>query len=280
MGKLLNKILAQKPGEPLPLEKKSGKYVSAKDIDEKRNAKVSAATHSTAYEAQPFRKMDTIRMQSVIDDWYSLQEGQYPMRRGTHASAILSYGKDFCFREHVLLDRYPDDVLVRVTPPALLRIFAQGTYMHMKWQALFESVKVAKYIEQPFYSEEYDLYFTPDAVIAHNNRMYVVEIKSMNTSSYSRLTGPPRFAVEQCMLYMHLLGLGYGIILVEDKDKQQYTPWVVDYNLDYVIPYLHRIKELMAAKNASSLPPRICKSNKAKRALDCPVREICFRLEE
>lgn len=280
MSKLLNRVVSQMPGEPTPPAKKGKKFLSAQDISEKRKAKSTSSSHGTAYEPQPFRKMDTIRMQNVIDDWYSLQESQYPKRMGTHASAILSYGKDFCFREHVLLDRYPDDTLIRVTPPALLRIFAQGTYMHMKWQALFENVKVAKYIEQPFYSEEYDLYFTPDAVITNKARTYVVEIKSMNTMSYGRLTGPPLFAVEQCMLYMHLTGIGYGIVLVEDKDKQQYTPWVIDYNLDYVLPYLRRIKELMAAKKAPVLPTRICKSETVKRALECPVREICFRLGE
>lgn len=281
MSKLLGKVISQRPGEPIKDNKKDDKYVSAKDISEKRKTKVSSSSnHGTAYESQDFRKMDTIKMQGVIDNWYSEQEKQYPRRMGTHASAILSYGKEFCFREHVLLDRYPDDTLERVTPPALLRIFAQGTYMHMKWQALFESVKSAVHIEQPFYSEEYDLYFTPDAVITHKGRVYVVEIKSMNTMSYSRLTGPPKFAVEQCMLYMHLTGIGCGIILVEDKDKQQYMPWVVDYNVEYVLPYLKRIKELIAAKDAPGVPMRICKNETVKRALECPVRNVCFQLEE
>ena len=82
-------------------------------------------------------------------------------RYGLHASAILASDNDFCLREQVLSLFFKRDTGKEYST-SLLRIFAQGTATHIKWQNMFAEAGWLKCSEYTHFLPEYDLCFTPD----------------------------------------------------------------------------------------------------------------------
>lgn len=94
-----------------------------------------------------------------------------------------------------------------------------------------------------------------------------------------------RSAIPQLNLYLRLLGLteppnNRGIILVEDKNTQDFCMWVYTYDPELVEKPLLRAKAVayMAEeyKQNGTLPPRRCATRNESRAKRCPFRDACF----
>jgi hypothetical protein len=117
-------------------------------------------------------------------------------------------------------------------------------------------------------------------VIAFAGEHYIVEIKCYHAEHYLSLHTPPKAAVQQANLYMHLFGISLAIVLVENKNTQEFKLWVIHYDPDAVQPYLERISAVKAAQASAAagqgLPARVCASRWDALAMHCPVRDICF----
>src|SRR6266487_2250911 len=89
-----------------------------------------------------------------------------------------------------------------------------------------------------------------------------------------------RSAYPQVQLYMHLLGLQKGVILVENKNTQDFILWIVDYDASVVTKPLARAKDVKEANqeyyDLGILPERICATRNDARAKRCPFRDACF----
>ena len=207
-------------------------------------------------------------------------------RKGLHGSSIIAAQKDFCYREQVI-SLYFKGKFVPIGN-RLRRIFLEGWLIHLKWQALFQGKGIALGIEDRRMNPEYELYFTPDAIITLFNRKWVVEIKSMNTYGFQSLKKAPEGAIKQVSLYMNELSVldgeeyEQGIVLVEDKNSQNFKLWVVENDKELVAPFIKRMENIQHAREvlastAPRLPKRICQSADDKRAKACPMVEQCFR---
>ncbi len=95
-----------------------------------------------------------------------------------------------------------------------------------------------------------------------------------------------RSAIPQINLYLHLLGLttppnNRGIILVEDKNTQDYALWVHEYDPALAEKPINNALLVRDANehfdfNDNNLPSRICKSPNDSRAKRCPFSKACF----
>lgn len=170
---------------------------------------------------------------------------------------------------------------------------------------------------------EQGIRFSPDAIIKYGGQVMPVEIKGINTLDfqgcpdlYERVFAPKgsaytyeyklvqearpglvgatlaeamhrnksiRTAVPQLNLYLHLLKLEKGIILVEDKNTQDFLLWVHTYDPDLVTLPLARAVDVqmstIVARDRQELPERICKTVNDSRAKRCPFRGKCFKEE-
>lgn len=219
------------------------------------------------------------RLEQMFVEW-NQKKGS---RDGLHASSILapeSGSNQFCYREQVLGVNYRK--VEPVLSPRLLGIFLHGWYVHKKWQDLFVECGVAIQVETTRKSPLWDLYHTPDAIIEILHRKWIVEIKSMNTNAFRNLKGPPQNAIRQAQLYMHLTGIPDSIILVEDKNTEEFKVWAVDYDPIVVQPFIERlyyIQQLLKVHASDGRLPRrldACKDISSPRARNCPLREACF----
>lgn len=214
------------------------------------------------------------------------------VRAGLHASAIIGPESEFCYREQVLSLVY-EMSQGKELPVNALKIFAAGTSIHEKWQNMFAAcsgnIKGFKLIraEARSFSEKWNLFFTPDSIIEIDGIKYIVEIKSMNTFSYKHAavsTNPHPHARHQIQLYMHLTGIHQGLILIEDKNTQDFEVFKIEYNYKEVLPYLDRLIEINEQYKAfveeGIQPLGLCKKENCKRAENCNMRFACFHQEE
>ena len=217
----------------------------------------------------------TVYLQHLLVRWGREQ----PPRTGLHASAVLVPTREWCVRRQVLSASLADPFPIGNTWHTNA-LFLHGWTLHEKWQQLFRRFAQVVEIESAHYDETHHLHFTPDAVLAFAGERYVVEIKGYHAEHYLSLHSPPKAAVQQANLYMHLLGVSRAIILVENKNTQEFKLWVLAYDPDAVQPYLERIAAVKAAQASAAaghgLPARVCASRQDALAMRCPVREACF----
>lgn len=204
-------------------------------------------------------------------------------RAGLHASGIIVANENFCFREHVLRQFYKS-TLAGNCWSRLLRIFLEGWYIHKKWQYLFTMGGIAESVERAHVNKFWDFYFTPDAAITILGKKVIVEIKSHTLIGFDKLKVAPIEAVRQAQIYMHFSGIPWALILVENKNNQEFKTWMIEYDPQMVVPYLERVlylkKLFLIFKQSDRLPRKHDRCDfegkKNPRAKTCDMCHICF----
>lgn len=247
---------------------------------------IKSIIKSSLKDINPMNDFVKIEFEKMFVKW---NESKSNDRTGLHASSIIASDSDFCFREQILSFHYKKFAVP--ISPKMLGVFLNGWYVHIKWQTLFEKCGVAESIEETRVSKLWNVYLTPDAVINLFGRKYIVEIKSMNTFQFKHLKGPPINAVRQCQFYMHILGIPYGIILVEDKNDQNFHSWVIEYDPIVARPFIERLYKIQKYEEkfqeSGKLPIGLCeilysggkigaKSPLVRRSERCDCRKACF----
>lgn len=222
-----------------------------------------------------------VKEEAKFVEMIMLRDGIAKERVGLHASAIIVSDHEFCFREQVLSLVYKQSQGSNISP-GLKRIFAEGNSIHEKWQRLMLRGKLGttEDMDRSRMVEKYKLSYTPDgANIKIGQHEYIVEIKSVNTFQYKKLTSHPS-GKKQLMLYMYLTGIHKGFVLCEDKNTQEFKIFLYDYDEEVVTPYIERLEAvkyyLKRLKNEHKMVKGICGSPTCKRALKCNLKDACW----
>ena len=206
-------------------------------------------------------------------------------RVGLHASAIIVGDKEFCPREQVLSLLY-EQLQGENVPIGLKRIFEEGNAIHEKWQRLFIRGGLGKAEDMDFsrFNHKYEISFTPDAIITIDGVQYVVEIKSVNTYQFKGMTEHPSGA-KQLKFYMWLTGIHQGIVLLDDKNTQEFKLKVYTFDdkaKSVVVKFIDRLKLIQKAKKRLLEEGKLIKRHEeciaytAKRCTKCNMRDVCF----
>jgi CRISPR/Cas system-associated exonuclease Cas4 (RecB family) len=208
-------------------------------------------------------------------------------RLGLHASSITGAGKKFCFREQVINilymqyklknpDKIPKSIYnafqfqaarnERNVPINLKRIFEEGHSIGAKWQRLFirGGIGIKEDMDISRFWTEYDLSYTPDAIITLNGKKYVVEIKSMNKKNFDAANSHPS-GRKQLRLYMYAEGIDQGFVLADCKDNSdfkifpEFSPKASDPDIEKNIDLLEEIQRIKRKViKRKKLPPCKC----------------------
>lgn len=131
----------------------------------------------------------------------------------------------------------------------------------------------------------------PDLILGANEKLYLVEVKSMAEAQFDRLTGPVHEHLVQALMYRELMiSNGYGMadeVILFYVRKQwhyrdlPYKEFVVDATTG-----LHRLavvncfdvaRQVWEALDSNATPPRtLCVSTSSPTARECPVAVRCF----
>lgn len=201
-------------------------------------------------------------------------------RYGLHASAILDSEDKFCYREQLLSLFYKRDS-GKQFDTKLLRIFAQGTATHIKWQTMFQNAGWLKCSEYTHFMPEYDLCFTPDMETNWKGEP-LFEIKTENTYSFQRSGNHHAKGEKQLNFYLCLLDIKEGYVLVEDKNTQDIKIITVKQDREKAKLYFDRLKDIQEMKNVfiheHEVPKRKCRDSECKRCLECAMRSACWNI--
>ena len=238
-----------------------------------------------------------------------LQKGrdQEPHRE-LHAANLLESNSEWCTRRYVLMNLYPEEV----QKPELKSwdwkreaIFEDGWVRHKKLQALFKrygnvvlSESGELELDLTHYLEDENLYFSPDAIIQFGNEKYLVEIKGIKQEVFVLLTDDLEQAITisqvvakariQANNYLYFTDLQKAILLIENKNNQDFKVYVMERDEELFKPYRARIElvswniDEVKMIGIDKLSNRVCHSPQDKLAQQCPMRDLCFseRLEE
>lgn len=223
---------------------------------------------------------ETLVITSTLDRLMVEDRNDREDRVGMHGSGVIASEAEFCHRQQVLSFVFKGEE--PFIPIGLRRIFKNGWSVHQKWQQLFEESGIAIAVEQRGHSIDWDLLFTPDAIVRIGKRKYVVEIKSVNTYQFKNMHSHPS-AEKQLQLYMHQTAIPHGFVLCEDKNNQEIKVFVYEYDAEKARPFVKRMLEvkqyLKAYLDTSKLPPRKCGSENDKLAQRCAYRNACFGIK-
>ena len=237
-----------------------------------------------------------------VADMFDAREAKKPLRTGApHASSVLKPESEFCLRQLVLLCISPDKAVKPEQKPWDSRknaIFANGWSLHEKYQKLMVehgTVVVnenGKYeTDLKHYNGAYNVYFSPDVIYILGSLILPIEIKGYKQEEFNKLDefgAPPTLAHHQVNLYCSLLGMRYGLVLVENKNNQDTKVWCVEYDPKLAAPYLERLllikqyNDEYSTRFPPKFPPRIplperkCNSAGDRCAASCPIRDYCF----
>ena len=198
-------------------------------------------------------------------------------RTGMHASGIIASEQEFCIRQQVLSFVFKGSEAF--IPISLRRIFKAGTSIHQKWQEMFRNAGIAEAIEQRGHSKLMSLLFTPDAIVRIGKRRYVVEIKSVNTYQFQRMSSHPS-GEKQLQLYMYQTAIPHGFVLCEDKNTQDIKVFPYKFEPEKARPFIERMFEVKRKLKLyiaiGKLPQRKCKSRNDRLAKRCAYADACF----
>lgn len=238
-----------------------------------------AKTFKQQLERAANRDLETVMVEQKINKLFH-DDASKSDRYGLHASAILASDNDFCLREQVLSLFFKRDTGKEFST-SLLRIFAQGTATHIKWQEMFAKAGWLKCSEYTHFLPEYDLCFTPDMETNWKGEP-LFEIKTENTYSFQKSGNKHAKGETQLNFYLCLMGIKKGYVLVEDKNTQDIKVIPVKQDRVAAQKYFDRLDDIQAAKREflenRTMPKRKCKTQDTKRCLDCAMRSACWNI--
>lgn len=129
----------------------------------------------------------------------------------------------------------------------------------------------------------------PDLIFRYKNRLFVVEIKSINKPAWEELEAPLPSHIKQALMYPYLLGkeaknvsttVVYIYCTKDFKFGSPYKEYHVDASEEHHVAQrqnlLEQAKEVKDYVEGGKTPERICKSIASPLAKKCPVAMRCF----
>jgi hypothetical protein len=225
-------------------------------------------------------KTDTLLIETKLNNLFYTDDENREDRVMLHGSGLVASDSEWCYRQAILSFYYKGSE--PKIPIGLKRIFLNGWYVHEKWQKMFMQAGIAVGVEQRGESEEWGLLYTPDAIIKLGTKLYVVEIKSVNTMQFNNMISHPH-GEKQLQLYMHMSGIPHGFVLCEDKNNQNIKIFPYEYDSEKARPYVERMVKVKALRKKfeeeGTLPMRCCDKESCKRSLGCAYHDACWNIK-
>ena len=158
----------------------------------------------------------------------------------------------------------------------ILRMFDHGDYIHqLIMKSLFGTRKVRVVAAEIDMPPQEMISGRADAIVSLNNELYVLDIKSINSLIFDKLTAPKEDNVNQLQLYLHFFQVPKGILLYVSKDNQDIKEFVVNYNRDLCLKLLSELKDLKNKIDSDVIPSPLSKWPDDWQCQYCQFKEIC-----
>lgn len=160
----------------------------------------------------------------------------------------------------------------------LQRIFDVGTFWHIYVQHKLHQSEIPFKSEVPVINEDLFINGSTDGVLSLEED-YLLEIKSMMSFQFSKLTTPVEDHVFQASLYATVLGIKNIVFLYINKDSGEFKEYIVKTSKPLVREAVQIISDVKKAVEEKTAPNRVCLNEYTNVALACPYRDTCFGLK-
>lgn len=243
---------------------------------------------ATEFMAELDAAVDSYDLKKEVSEIYTA--GQVPsIRDGLHLSDVIGR-RALCMRKMVLLHCYTQDLLIH--GHQLSARFETGNAIHARWQANISRSPLTTVhgIELSHIEMFWKLLFTPDIIADFRGEPHIWELKGYNDLEYGRLTRKgklPEDAIIQNALYQWFTGIYQGLIVVENKNNQDFHVWRFSLDdpgmRDKIAPYETTFNTIASIVNihlrTGKLPKRldVCTSPHDETPKGCASCSACFR---
>src|SRR3989344_1412300 len=139
-----------------------------------------------------------------------------------------------------------------------LRLFDHGDHIHQLIMKPLLSIRdihvVASEVNIP---PQEIISGRSDAIVSDGKNLYVLDIKSMNSMIFDKLSQPKEENVDQLQLYLHYFKVPKGILLYVNKNTLGLKEFSVDYNKERSLSLLQGLAETKVKIDSCIVPDRI-----------------------
>jgi len=114
-----------------------------------------------------------------------------------------------------------------------------------------------------------------DAILSDGKDLYVLDIKSMNSMVFNKLTEPKEENINQIQLYLHYFKIPKGILLYVNKDNQQLKDFIVSYDKKRVLSLLDALNDVKKKIDKNIIPDRLPDYPGNWQCKYCQFKEVC-----
>lgn len=155
-----------------------------------------------------------------------------------------------------------------------LRLLDHGGYIHQRIMRVLFSQGIVRASEISIPATK-DIGGKADAILGMDNQLYVLDIKSINSSILKTLRKPKEEHLDQILLYMHFFNIKRGILLYEGKDNQEIREFEIAYNPEKVKKLLSDFSDLKVKLEKDSIPERLLGYPNNWQCRYCQFIDIC-----
>jgi len=160
--------------------------------------------------------------------------------------------------------------------PHILRLFDHGDHVHQLIMKPLLSTRdvhvVASEVDIP---PQEIISGRADAIISDGKELYVLDIKSMNSMIFDKLTEPKEENVDQIQLYLHYFKVPKGLLLYLNKNTLQLKEFLVEYDPSRAAALLNGLKSVKKKIDSNIIPERLSDYPENWQCRYCQFRGIC-----
>jgi len=158
----------------------------------------------------------------------------------------------------------------------ILRLFDHGDHVHQLIMKPLLSIRdihvVASEINIP---PQEIVSGRSDAIVSDGKNLYVLDIKSMNSMIFDKLSEPKEENINQLQLYLHFFKIPKGILLYVNKNSLDLKEFVVDYDKKRALSLLDNLGEIKKKIDSNVVPERLQEYPENWQCRYCQFREVC-----
>ncbi|MBI2626023.1 MAG: PD-(D/E)XK nuclease family protein [Candidatus Nealsonbacteria bacterium] len=159
---------------------------------------------------------------------------------------------------------------------SVLRLFDHGDHIHQLIMKPLLSVRdvhvVASEVNIP---PQEIISGRSDAIISDGKDLYVLDIKSMNSMIFDKMTAPKEENIDQLQLYLHYFKVPKGILLYVNKNTLALKEFLVGYSQERSLALLASLNETKKKIDSGTIPDRIQSYPEDWQCRYCQFKAIC-----
>lgn len=160
----------------------------------------------------------------------------------------------------------------------ILRLFDHGDHMHQLIMKPLLSTRdvhvVASEVNVP---PQEIISGRADAIVSDGKTMYVLDIKSMNSMIFDKLSEAKEENIDQVQLYLHYFKIPKGILLYVNKNNLELKEFIFDYDKKRALALLNNLTEIKKKIDANIIPARLPSYPGDWQCRYCQFKEICAK---